>query len=178
MILLDVTGDIPHNCDVSAIIFADLSPKTKYMKFSRLAVSVLAVIIAMPAFACGPGGSMGSSGNKPPKTGRQKWVGHRIRILKNQMRPHEDAQRTADRLGEILDGADGKAGDIAATEARNQMPRALLVRQPQSAEEKKYMFNRFEYLALKKERKGLSAGEAAEMFALKHVLVNTGGSGR
>jgi hypothetical protein len=145
------------------------------MKFSRLAVSVLAVIVAMPAFACGPGGS---SGYKPSKSGRQKWVGNRIRILKNEMRPREHAQRTADQLGEILDGVDGKLGNVAATEARNQLPRAILVRPPQSPEEKKYMFQRYEYLALKKERKGVSAGEAAEMFALKHVLVNTGGSGR
>lgn len=148
------------------------------MKIRTLLVICIAAIFAMPAVACGPGMTQPSGGGGGQVHGRKKAVKRRMGELKPKIDEYEHAQRAANGIDEFLHGIDGKAGSVAIDEAHRHMPRAILVRKPQSPEERLYMFRRFEYLALKKERKGLSGGEAAEMYALRSVLANSGGSGR
>lgn len=152
------------------------------MKIRFVVVLFLALTMATPdAFPCG-GSSGGGGGGKEKhhgqNPGRQKWTRKRIKELKGKMKDYEKGQRTADQMDSFLDGIDGHGGRIAVREGSNQVPRALRVRKPQNAQERLYMFRRFEFLALKKERKGLSMGETVEMHALRSVLANSGGSGR
>lgn len=144
----------------------------------RFLLVLLMLALASPALPCGmtSGGPTHSGGGQNP--GRQKWTKKRSKELKGKMKEYEKSQRTADTMDSVLDGIDGNGGRIAIREGQNQLPRAIRVHKPQNAQEKLYMFRRFEFLALKKERKGLSANEAAEMFALRYVLANSGGSGR
>ena len=124
--------------------------------------SIVAIAIVCPAFANDP--SMASSTanattNSAPsrsttttvttKTGRQVFVRKRIIHLKQKMKDDDKAQRTADKLDIML----GNFPTRPATYKRQ------------------HMLDRFEFLALKKEAKGLTPKEDAEIQWLRQQLL-------
>ena len=124
--------------------------------------SIVMLAIVCPAFANDP--SMASSTattttNSAPSrtttttvttnTGRRVWVKKRAIHLKQKIKDDDKAQRTADKLDIML----GNFPSRSATYKRQ------------------HMLDRFEFLALKKELKGLTPKEYAEMQSLRQQLL-------
>jgi uncharacterized protein (DUF305 family) len=127
--------------------------------------SIVAAAIVCPALANDP--SMASSTgttttNSAPNattttttvtasTGRRVWVKKRVVHLKQKMKDDAKAQRTADNIDMMLGHFPGS-------------------RSP--AYTRQHMLDRFEFLALKKEAKGLTQKEYAEMQWLRQQLLS------
>ena len=130
------------------------------MKLCCLLV-VMLIVIVRPTFACGPGmngsggGTMTNNTGRPSNMspGREQWTRKRIKHLRGQMDDYKKAQRTADGLG------------YATGEYVPQMHR-------NPAEQRQYYINRYEFLALKRERGKASQKDIAEMRALQHYLLS------
>ena len=82
--------------------------------------------------------------------GRQVWVRKRVVHLKQKMKDDDKAQRTADKLDIML-------GNFPTQSA---------------AYNRQHMLDRFEFLALKREAKGLTQKEYAEMQLLRQQLLS------
>lgn len=82
-------------------------------------------------------------------TGRRVWVRKRVIHLKQKMKDDDKAQRTADKLDIML-------GNFPTRPA---------------AYKRQHMLDRFEFLALKKEAKGLTPKEYGEMQSLRQQLL-------
>ena len=119
-------------------------------KLSAITCGVLVLVMASPVLACGPAVSSGGGGSSNP--GRKRWVRHRTRQLDQQMHDYREARKWSDGLGYAT-------GEFVPQMHRNQ------------AEERRYMINRYEYLALKQERGKASAQDKAEMRALQRTLL-------
>jgi hypothetical protein len=133
------------------------------MKPSTVA-SIVALAMACPALANDP--SMASSSatttkksasntaitttTVPANPGRRVWVRKRIIHLKQKMKDDDKAQRTADKMDLML----GNFPTRSRTYTRQ------------------HMLDRFEFLALKREAKGLSQKEYAEMQMLRQQLLS------
>ena len=128
------------------------------------AASIVAAAIVCPALANDP--SMASSTNTTTKsapsrttttmtvtanTGRRVWVKKRIVHLKQKMTDDNKAQRTADNIDLMLGNFPG--------------PRSPTYT-------RQHMLDRFEFLALKKEAKGLTQKEYVEMQWLRQKLLS------
>ena len=125
--------------------------------------SIVALAFACPALANDPSMASGTgttTTNTAPsrttttttvtaKTGRRVWVRKRAIYLKQKIKDDDKAQRTADRLDLML----GNSPSRPATYKRQ------------------HMLDRFEFLALKQELKGLTPKEYAEMQSLRHQLL-------
>ena len=124
--------------------------------------SILAIAIMCPALANDPSmasGTATTTNSVPNRTtttttvtanpGRRVWVRKRTIHLKQKMKDDDKAQRTADKLDIML----GNFPTRSATYTRQ------------------HMLNRFEFLALKKEAKGLTPKEYAEMQSLRQQLL-------
>ncbi|MEP6604196.1 MAG: hypothetical protein ABJB69_09635 [Spartobacteria bacterium] len=123
------------------------------MKNHIIAFVALFTIGVTSTIACGSG--MTSSGGGTPNNGggsnRQQWSKKRMRHLREKMAEGERAQKTADRM-DLVTGGNYPQRTAAYTRQR--------------------MINRFEWLALKRERKGLTANEMAEMQLLQRTLLS------
>jgi len=125
--------------------------------------SIVAIAIVCPAFANDPSMASGTAttttNSAPNRTtttttvtgnrSRHVWVRKRIIHLKQKMKDDDKAQRTADKLDIML----GNFPTRPATYKRQ------------------HMLDRFEFLALKKEAKGLTPKEDAEMQWLRQQLL-------
>ena len=125
--------------------------------------SIVAIATVCPAFANDPsmpsGTSTSTTNAAPNRTtntttvttspGRRVWVKKRAIHLKQKMKDDDKAQRTADKLDVML----GNFPSRSATYTRQ------------------HMLDRFEFLALKKELKGLTPKEYAEMQSLRQRLL-------
>ena len=125
--------------------------------------SIVAIAIVCPAFANDPSMASGTAttttNSAPNRTttattvtadpGRRVWVRKRTIHLKQKMKDDDKAQRTADKLDIML----GNVPSRPATYKRQ------------------HMLDRFEFLALKKEAKGLTSKEYAEMQSLRQRLL-------
>jgi len=125
--------------------------------------SILAIAIVCPAFANDPSMASGTAttttNTAPNRTtttttvtanrSRHVWVRKRVIHLKQKMKDDDKAQRTADKLDIML----GNVPSRPATYRRQ------------------HMLDRFEFLALKKEAKGLTSKEYAEMQSLRQQLL-------
>ncbi len=123
--------------------------------------SIVAIAIVCPALANDPSMASGaaptttnSAPNRSTTTvttnrSRQVWVKKRAIHLKQKMKDDDKAQRTADKLDIML----GNFPSRPATYKRQ------------------HMLDRFEFLALKKELKGLTPKEYAEMQSLRQQLL-------
>jgi hypothetical protein len=123
------------------------------MKPLALAIALLITLPALPALANDPSMQSSSSTTTTTSTGttgRQHWVKQRMHHLKSQMAEDEKAQKTADKMDYFI----GKYPERSATYTRQRM------------------ISRFEYLALKSERRGLTANEAYEMRMLQASLMH------
>jgi hypothetical protein len=125
--------------------------------------SIMAAVIVGPALANDPSMASGTAttttNSAPNRTtttttvtanpGRRVWVRKRTIHLKQKMKDDDKAQRTADKLDIML----GNFPTRSATYKRQ------------------HMLDRFEFLALKKEAKGLTPKEYAEMQSLRQQLL-------
>jgi hypothetical protein len=123
--------------------------------------SIVAIAIVCPALANDPSMASGAAptttNSAPNRTtttvtanrSRQVWVKKRAIHLKQKMKDDDKAQRTADKL------------DIMLGNFPTRSP--IYKRQ--------HMLDRFEFLALKKELKGLTPKEYAEMQSLRQQLL-------
>jgi hypothetical protein len=123
--------------------------------------SIVAMAIVCPALANDPSTASGTStsNSAPNRTattttvtanpGRRVWVKKRVIYLKQKMKDDNKAQRTADGIDIML----GNFPSRSATYKRQ------------------HMLDRFEFLALKKEAKGLTPKEYAEMQSLRQQLL-------
>jgi hypothetical protein len=142
--------------------FSPLTKKRSFMTPPAVA-SILAIAIVCPAFANDPSMASGTAttttNTAPNRTtttttvtanrSRHVWVRKRVIHLKQKMKDDEKAQRTADKLDIML----GNVPSRPATYKRQ------------------HMLDRFEFLALKKEAKGLTSKEYAEMQSLRQQLL-------
>jgi hypothetical protein len=126
---------------------------------NMLLVIILAGIVAVPAFGCGPmgtgsggGTTTSNGGGRQISPGRERFTRRRIHHLRRQMDDYKKAQRTADNLGYAT-------GEWAPQMHRNP------------AERRQYYINRYEFLALKAERGKATSKDLAEMRALQHHLL-------
>lgn len=125
------------------------------MKLAAITCGIVAAVMAIPARACGPGMTTApSGGGNSTHPGRQRWVRHRMKQLDQQMHDHREANKWSDGLGYAT-------GEFVPQMHRN------------AAEERRYMINRFEYLALKTERGKASAKDRAEMRWLQGELLSS-----
>ena len=125
--------------------------------------SIVAIAIVCPALANDPSMTSGTGTNTTnvapnrttttatvtTNTGRRVWVKKRAIHLKQKMKDDDKAQRTADKLDIMLGNFPTRS--------------AIYKRQ--------HMLDRFEFLALKKELKGLTPKEYAEMQSLRQQLL-------
>ena len=125
--------------------------------------SIVAIAIVCPALANDPSMTSGTgttttnvAPNRTTTTatvttnhGRRVWVKKRAIHLKQKMKDDDKAQRTADKLDVML----GNFPTRSVTYKRQ------------------HMLDRFEFLALKKELKGLTPKEYAEMQSLRQQLL-------
>jgi hypothetical protein len=125
--------------------------------------SIVVVAIVCPALANDPSMASGTAptttNSAPNRTtttttvtanrSRQVWVKKRVIYLKQKMKDDNKAQRTADGIDIML----GNFPSRSATYKRQ------------------HMLDRFEFLALKKEAKGLTPKEYAEMQSLRQQLL-------
>ena len=128
-----------------------------------LVIGVLALFLALPAFANGPMPSdqptTSTSSGRPMSPGRKNWTKKRVKHLKQEMNTYKSAERTSKGIDRMLGAADNN-------------PNAVFFPSGQSAaEHRRYMINRFEYLAIKAEHGRASAKEIAEMQALQGALL-------
>ena len=126
------------------------------MKIRTLMVVLFASLFALPALACGPmpsGGSSGGSSYKNP--GRKKWAKKRIKQLKGKMSDYHKAQQWSDGLGYAT-------GEMVPQVRRN------------AVEHRQFLIHRYEFLALKAEYGKASITEQIEMRALQSYLLNGG----
>jgi hypothetical protein len=124
--------------------------------------SIVAMGLVCPALANDPSmasGTAPTTTNSVPNrtttttvttnTGRRVWVKKRAIHLKQKMKDDDKAQRTADKLDIMLGNFPSRS--------------AIYKRQ--------HMLDRFEFLALKKELKGLTPKEYAEMQSLRQQFL-------
>jgi hypothetical protein len=134
------------------------------MKIRTVLMVTLAAVFALPALACGPMISGGTS-NINTGTGRtvsperDHWARRRIKQLRAEMDAHRKADQTARTLDHILGVADNNAG------------RALFPEGASAAAQRRYMINRYEFLALKAELGKANAKDIAELRALQAALL-------
>ncbi|MEP7016130.1 MAG: hypothetical protein ABI925_11875 [Verrucomicrobiota bacterium] len=123
------------------------------MKIRVVLIVSLAALIALPAIACGPSGGSSQNTGHSMSPGRKQWTKKRMKHLKQQMSDYNSAQKWSDGLG------------YATGEWVPQMHR-------NSAEHRRYMINRYEFLALKAEHGRASANDIAEMRGLQAALLS------
>jgi hypothetical protein len=161
---LDMLARNFHKGDPSEIIPPPQPNKGVFMTPPAIA-SIVAVAIVCPALANDP--SMASStgttatNSAPNRTtttttvtanrSRKVWVKKRVIHLKQKMKDDDKAQRTADNLDLMLGNFPGSRS---------------------AAYRRQHMLDRFEFLALKKEAKGLTQKEYAEMQWLRQQLLS------
>jgi hypothetical protein len=128
-----------------------------------LMISVLALFLALPAFANGPmptdQPTTSTSSGRPMSPGRKTWTKKRVKHLKQEMNTYKSAERTTKNIDRMLGAADNNAGTVMFPSGQSP------------AEHRRYMINRFEYLAIKAEHGRASANEMAEMRALQSALL-------
>lgn len=130
------------------------------MKLQALSISVLAAIFAHPGQACGPSASntaqpTNNTTSSSTVTVQRKMSESdsrkRMIVLKKQMREYRKAQNTAD----IMDLMQGH----------------VYPAEPSREAQRRYMINKYEYLALKAERGHATTADVAEMRRLQHTLL-------
>ena len=127
------------------------------MKLQALSVSILAAMLVQPVLANDPtmsntapsNASSSATGPRTMSPSREKYTRKRVIVLKQQMHDYGKAQKVADKLDLML----------------GRFP----TRSPEA--ERRYMINRFEYLALKAERGRATRADLAEMQQLQHTLL-------
>jgi hypothetical protein len=126
-----------------------------------IALSALVISSSLPVFANGPmpADNSNSTSNSNMNPGRERWTRNRIKHLKHEMEEHRKADQTARNIDRILGGADENVG------------RVMFPQGASSAARRRYMINRYEFLALKAERGNASAKDIAEMRALRAALL-------
>jgi hypothetical protein len=131
------------------------------MKRLTIAVVAIAIISSPSLFANGPmpADNNSSTSNSNMSPGREQWTRRRIKHLKHEMDEHRKADQTARNIDRILGGADENVG------------RVMFPQGASSAARRRYMINRYEFLALKAERGNASAKDIAEMRALRAALL-------
>jgi hypothetical protein len=161
--MLDMLPRNSHNGDPSAIISPPRDQTKGLFMNPPTVASIMAAVIVCPALANDPSMASGTAttttNSAPNRTttttmvtanpGRRVWVRKRTIHLKQKMKDDDKAQRTADKLDIML----GNFPTRPATYKRQ------------------HMLDRFEFLALKKEAKGLTPKEYAEMQSLRQQLL-------
>lgn len=126
-------------------------------------ISALVLFLAPPAFANGPMPSdqptTSTSGGRPMSPGRRSWTKKRVKQLKQEMNTYKSAERTTQGIDRMLGAADNNPGAVFFPQGQSP------------AEHRRYMINRFEYLAIKAEHGRASPNEMAELRALQAALL-------
>jgi hypothetical protein len=161
--VLDMLARNFHKGDPPAIISPPGNQTKGLFMTPPTLASIMAAVIVCPALANDPSMASGTAttttNSAPNRTtttttvtanpGRKVWVRKRIIHLKQKMKDDDKAQRTADKLDIML----GNFPTRPATYKRQ------------------HMLDRFEFLAIKKEAKGLTPKEYAEMQSLRQQLL-------